>query len=38
MADYYYFKTLKLNIMDEEYEDYNWQDDESIFMPDLGSK
>jgi len=24
--------------MDEEYEEYIWQDDESIFMPNIGDK
>ena len=31
-------KPLKLKTMDEEYEEYIWQDDESIFMPNIGDK
>ena len=29
---------LNLKTMDEEYEEYIWQDDESIFMPNIGDK
>ncbi len=33
-----YYSKYNITIMGEEYEDYNWENDEDIFIPNIGDK